>query len=223
MEYDVFTLYSSGDKGCTWNRRNVRFERASAGISFGSFVQFGRDNSAARDGYVYTVAPEVTDTSSLNIVQRPGRIMLLRVPSESIENRSAYEFYAGQDAAGQPTWSSDPSERIAIYEDSDGVGPFPQMTYVPELQRFVYTNQHGNGTDTEGFRSLLTMAEAPHPWGPWHVVFHDVFFPSNERTVFQWNFAPKWFRNSGRDFTLIFTGTESNDSWNTVNGTFEVQ
>ena len=43
-----------------------------------------------------------------------------------------------------------------------------------------------------------------------------------ERTVFQWNFAPKWFRNGGRDFTLIFSGNDANDSWNTVDGTFTV-
>jgi hypothetical protein len=33
------------------------------------------------------------------------------------------------------------------------------------------------------------------------------FFPQIERTVFQWTFAPKWFRNGGRNFTLVFTGT----------------
>lgn len=220
MAYDVFTLYASGDKGCTWTRRSVSFERASEGISFGSFVQFGKDYAAARDNYVYTVATEVTETRAVNIVQRPGRVMLLRVPRDSIENRGAYEYYAGTDASGQPTWTNDPREKMAIYEDSDGVGPFAQMTFVPELGRFVYTNQHGNGTDASGMKSLLTMAEATQPWGPWHIVFHDVFFPSNEHTVFQWNFAPKWFRNGGRDFTLIFSGLDQNDAWNTVNGSF---
>jgi hypothetical protein len=222
MEYDVFTLYSSGDKGCTWSRRNVRFTRAAHGISFGSFVQFGKDNGAAIDEYVYTVAPEVHTTHTLSIVQRPGKIMLLRVPRDSIESSAAYEFYAGADADGRPAWSANPDEKVPIYEDLDGVGPFPQMSYVPGLHRFVYTNQHGNGRNDAGMRSLLTMAEAPHPWGPWHIVYHDVFHPQNERTLFQWNFAPKWFRNDGREFTLIFTGIGSNDSWNTVNGTFEV-
>ena len=222
-EYDVFSLYRSRDKGCTWTQLNVAFEHANTGISFGSFVQFGKDNTAARDDYVYTVAVEVTDTSTLNIVQRPGKIMLLRVPRGAIEDRSAYEFYAGPDSAGQPTWSASPGDKLAIYEDSDGVGPFPQMTYIPDLERFVYTNQHGSGTDNAGMQSLLTMADAPQPWGPWTVFHHDLFFPEIQRTVFQWNFAPKWFRNSGRDFTLIFSGTGSNDSWNTIDGRFATQ
>lgn len=220
QEYAVFTLYRSRDKGCSWTELDTQFQRPRDGISFGSFVQFGKDNAAARDAYVYTVAVEVSDDSALNIVQRPGKIMLLRVPRDAIEDRGAYEFYAGQSSTGEATWSAQSSERLAIYEDSDGVGPFPQMSYVPGLDRVVYTNQHGNGTDAAGMQSLLTMAEAPQPWGPWNVIYHDVFFPEIERTVFQWNFAPKWFGNDGRDFTLIFSGVDGNDSWNSIEGTF---
>jgi hypothetical protein len=72
-------------------------------------------------------------------------------------------------------------------------------------------------------QSRLTLAEAPDPWGPWSLVYKDVFFPQLEASIFQWSFAPKWFANGGRSFTLIFSGTGSNDSWNTVNGTFATQ
>lgn len=221
--YDSFTLYRSRNKGCSWSRLDVRFTRASHGVSFGSFVQFGKDNGAARDAYVYTVAAAVTNASTLDVVQRPGRIMLVRVPVTAIEDRGAYEFYAGLDSSGQPTWSESASRRIPIYEDPAGVGPFPQMSFVPGLDRLVYTNQHGDGRRTSSTRSLLTMAEAPQPWGPWNVFHQAVFFPQIERTVFQWSFAPKWFRNGGRGFTIIFSGINSNDSWNTVDGAFTVE
>jgi hypothetical protein len=221
--YDSFTLHRSRDKGCSWARLEVTFERSTEGISYGSFVQFGRDNALAADAYVYTVATEVTNTESLAIVQRPGRIMLLRVATASIEDRGAYEYYAGQDVTGQPIWSPDPAKKIPIYEDPDGVGTFAQMSYVPGLDRLVYTNQHGDGVSRMGRQSLLTMAEAPHPWGPWSVIFEDLFFPELEHSVFQWNFAPKWFSNDGRQFTLIFSGDGSNDSWNTINGVFRTQ
>jgi hypothetical protein len=221
--YDEFTLYRSNDKGCAWTRLDVTFARASDHISYGSFVQFGKDNGSAQDAYLYTVAPEVTDASALNIVQRPGRIMLLRVPALSIEDRGAYEFFAGLDSTGQPEWSADPADRFAIYEDSDGVGPFPQMTFVPGLDRMVYTNQHGSGAGVEASQSLLTMAEAPHPWGPWTVFFHDRFAPDLEHSVFQWNFAPKWFSNGGREFTLVFSGERASDSWNTIDGVFSTE
>jgi hypothetical protein len=149
--------------------------------------------------------------------------MLLRVPATSIEDRGTYEFFAGLDSSGQPQWSADAANRLAIYEDQDGVGPFPQMTLVPGLDRMVYANQHGSGSGDAGVQSLLTLAEAPQPWGPWHVFHHAQFLPQVELSVFQWNFAPKWFRNGGCDFTLVFSGTGTNDSWNTVDGTFATQ
>jgi hypothetical protein len=221
--YDSFTLYRSTNKGCNWTRLGVSFVRTRDKVSYGSFVQFGRDNTAARDAYVYTVATEIADTSSLLIVQRPGRVMLIRVPAASITDRGTYQFYAGRDSSGEPLWTKNPANRRAIYQDSAGVGPFPQMTFVPGLDRMVYTNQHGNGSNKAGSQSLLTMAEAAQPWGPWHVFHRARFLASSERTVFQWNFAPKWFRNGGRDFTLIYSGIDDHDSWNTINGSFAIQ
>jgi hypothetical protein len=96
---------------------------------------------------------------------------------------------------------------------------------VPGLDRLVYTNQHGDGiarTGPTGWRSLLTMAEAPQPWGPFTVFYRDLFAPTIDQSVFQWNFAPKWFRNGGREFTLTFSGNRVNDSWNTIDGRFTV-
>jgi hypothetical protein len=221
--YEAFTLHRSRDEGCSWTELGVTFTRARDHISYGSFVQFGRDNSAALDAYVYTVATEVTNTNSLDIVQLPGRVMLVRVPAASIDDRGAYEFFAGLDSTEQPEWSTSPADRVAIYEDLDGVGPFPQMTFVPGLDRMVYTNQHGTGSGRAASQSLLTMAEAPQPWGPWAVFHHARFLPGIEHSVFQWNFAPKWFRDGGREFTLVFSGDGSNDAWNTVDGAFTTQ
>jgi hypothetical protein len=39
-------------------------------------------------------------------------------------------------------------------------------------------------------------------------------------TTFFWNFSNKWLSTDGLDFTLIFTGTGANDSWNTIRGRF---
>ena len=218
--YGSFALYRSGDKGCSWNKLDVEFVLATEGVTQGSFVQFGKDNRRARDAYLYSVAVVATELRTLAIVQRPGKIMLLRVPALAIQDRGAYEFFAGLDSTGQPKWTSDSLKKVPIYEDPDGVGPFPQISYVPGLDRLVYTNQHGDGVSDAGFKSLLTMAEAPDPWGPWTVFYRDLFEPQIDHNVFQWSFAPKWFRNGGRDFTLIFSGVGVNDSWNTIDGTF---
>ncbi len=219
--YASFTLYKSTNKGCTWTRLNVQFAHATYGVSFGTFVQYGKDNTFAPP-YVYTMAAAATNTSSNYIVQVPGRVMLLRAPVTALENASAYQFYAGLDGSGQPRWSSNHQDKVPIYQDAAGVGPWPQTSFVPGLNRYVYTNQHGDGSSNTARKSLMTMAEAPNPWGPWTVIFRGVFFPTIERTTSQWNFGPKWFRNGGREFTLIFSGVSTNDSWNTVHGAFTV-
>src|SRR5678816_3485769 len=52
--FDAFTLYRSGNKGCSWARLDVSFTQARDHIGYGSFAQFGKDNRAALDAYVYT-------------------------------------------------------------------------------------------------------------------------------------------------------------------------
>ena len=47
-------------------------------------------------------------------------------------------------------------------------------------------------------------------WGSGHI----------EESTFYWNFPTKWIGESGTNFTLVFTGKNSNDSWNTVRGKF---
>jgi hypothetical protein len=46
--------------------------------------------------------------------------------------------------------------------------------------------------------------------------------PYVEASTFFWNFSNKWLSSDGRDFVLVFTGVGSNDSWNTVHGTFHI-
>jgi len=41
-----------------------------------------------------------------------------------------------------------------------------------------------------------------------------------DATTFWWNFSNKWLSQDGKDFVMIFTGVRSNDSWNTVRGSF---
>jgi hypothetical protein len=41
-----------------------------------------------------------------------------------------------------------------------------------------------------------------------------------EVSTFYWNFTQKWLSANGTRFTMIFTGKNTNDSWNTVAGAF---
>jgi len=76
------------------------------------------------------------------------------------------------------------------------------------------------------------MAQASNIWGPYTEFYRHQFLapsghtPTVDVTLFQWNFAPKWFRNqssSSLDFTMIFTGTGNNDSLNVIDGSFQLR
>jgi hypothetical protein len=227
--YTNFTLYKSLDKACNWTQLNVAFttdvrnpsSTADDEVAYGGFVQFGKDNQSAVDNYVYTVAINPVDTDDVLYVHKPGKIILIRVPRTSIEVRSAYEFFAGLDSGGRPTWSKNAIDKAPIITEPQGVGTFPQIVYVPELKRFVFTNQYGDGTFVQdkqgvehpaGNKALLTMSQATNVWGPYTEFYRDQFvapaghMPRVDTTLFQWNFAPKWFRNK-RDGALDFTMT----------------
>jgi len=148
--------------------------------------------------------------------------MLLRVPAASMENRGAYEFFAGSDTSGQPTWSKDASQATAVYEDPDGVGPYAQMSYDPAVGRFVYTNQHGNGSDASGRQSLLTMARHPGLGGrgPSSIATCSAVRRSSRACPVELRAQVVSRRRT--QFHADFLGTGSNDSWNTVDGAFTI-
>jgi hypothetical protein len=247
--FSTFVLYRSDDNACTWSKLDVAFTAditSSAAnentdkVAYGGFVQFGKGYQSAVDNYVYVVAVRPTPNSGF-FLHVPGQVMLIRVPRESIEDRSAYEFFAGLDANGSPTWTMNATGAKPIVSDAMGVGTFAQITYVPQLKRFVYTNQYGDGSLVvspitgaqipAGGISLLSMAQAKNIWGPYTEFYRQQFVaptahtPAVDTTLFQWNFAPKWFRNqtaNSLDFTMIFTGTGVNDSLNVINGTFQL-
>jgi hypothetical protein len=148
-------------------------------------------------------------------VHKPGEITLMRVRKDRMGDRAAYEFFAGLDGRGRPKWVSRREQRRPVWEDrANGVMRI-SAAYNPGLKRYLLVAEH-----TKRARGNIAIYEAPEPWGPWRTVY----FASNwgadhiETSTFFWNFSPKWWSDGGRSFVLVFTGTGSNDSWNTVEG-----
>jgi hypothetical protein len=208
------TLYKSTNKGATWSSTGVQFTLATHSLIMPTILNFGQDNAGARDGYVYHYTAKANN-SNLQ-VQKPGEIHLMRVPVGSIDQQSAYEFYTSTDPAN-PTWGTF-ADKQPVFTDPDGVGwSTGSVIHVPGLNRYVLTTEH-----TSSSAGNIAMHEAPEPWGPWTQILRETGWGPIQATTFYWNFAPKWFRNGGVDFTLVFTGVSDNDSWNTVDGSFTV-
>ena len=218
--YESATLYRSRDRGASWEPAPWQLSRAD-GLVFPTFLQFGPGYEGARDGYVYVYAPELRNDSEL-AVQRPGEIALLRAPAQRLMERDAYEFYAGLGEDGQPRWSADPALRAPVFRDPAGVGWNASVSYNAGLGRYLLATEH-----SESFRGNLGIFDAAEPWGPWTTVLYENGWDDGgespvgvEPTTFFWNFSNKWASRDGARFTLVFTGIEGNDSWNSVQGVF---
>lgn len=207
-------LAVSHDLGATWALADWAFNK-SQDVILPTFLQFGRDYAGARDAFVYSYSARLHDASGLN-VQDPGQIDLMRVPSDQILNESAWEFFAGISPQGDPIWVSDPADRQPVFEDPNGVGWTVSVSYNEGLDRYVLATEH-----TKSARGNLGVFDAPEPWGPWSTAGYYTDWGSYGRTFF-WNFSNKWLSADGRGFTILFTGKDENDSWNSVSGSFLV-
>ena len=216
--YTEARIHRSTDHGASWTRADWNFP-GSDGITAPTFLQFGRDYQGARDGYVYIYANHVKDASAL-LVQIPGEITLMRVPVDGLMSRDRYEFFMGVDDSGTPAWTKDIQSRVPVFSDASGVGWNCSASYNPGLKRYLLMTEHVSTVNGN-----LGIFDAPTPWGPWTTVLYTDSFgaPHIETTTFFWNFSNKWLSDDGKDFVMIFTGGKSNDSWNSVRGSFVVR
>jgi hypothetical protein len=213
----------STDRGATWRQADWAF-RFEEGLTIPTFLNFGRDYAGARDGYVYSYfiepqwGPESSSTGNHSFdVHKPGHIHLSRAPRAALLERAAHEFFAGRDAAGKPKWSPNVADKQPVFVDPEGVGWNVSVSHHPGLRRCLLATEHG-ATHVGRFG----LFDAPEPWGPWTTVAYEENWGEGhvEVSAFFWSFPTKWLSTDGQRFTMVFTGKNSNDSWNTVNGRF---
>jgi hypothetical protein len=134
------------------------------------FLDYGKNSSKAVDGYVYAYGLDHNWRSQ-------QALYLARVPAHSVQTRSAWEFYAGMDAVGNPDWSRDILHKASVLaddrqlytvmvdatsrtcDDSHRVIAQGGVVYDAPLKRYLFASW-----------SCATHEyyEAPNPWGPWH-------------------------------------------------------
>jgi len=100
-EQEMFSLKENGKR---------HQSREAYPFSFFDFVQNGKDNSAAKDGYVYIYSPEGAATHQLT---------LARVPHDKIGIRSDWQYFTNYDQTNNPQWSNN-------IEDRGNVHTFPK-------------------------------------------------------------------------------------------------
>ncbi len=191
----------STDHAATWNWSAWRFQE----FGYCAFLNFGQNYAGARDDFVYMYAP---DSPSGTI--ETDRIVLTRVPRGQILERTAYEFYAGLNATGEPTWSSAIGDRRPVYEFPGGANRL-DVVYDAGLGRYLMTMRARDRALT-GNPNHFSIYDAPEPWGPWTTVYYtNTFFgepmPAGTQYHGGWDesqhLPSKWIEAGGTAFQLL--------------------
>ena len=198
----------STDHGRSWTFSSDGWDFAEPDGAFSdiAFLTFGRDYQGARAGFVYAYSQDKRASP------KQYDIAMFRVPKDQIMNRSAYQYFAGLDDRGKPSWTRDVAKRKPVFTDPNGVGWGVRVSYHPGLRRYLLTAHH----DESGGWGLF---DAPEPWGPWTTVAYcEKWVDSTFK--FGFTFNQKWMSADGRAAYMVFSGTGIYDSFNVVKATF---
>jgi hypothetical protein len=190
----------SADYGQSWTWADWKFS-----TSFGcpTFLNAGKNYAGARDGFVYLYSADQD-----NAYEPADRMVLARVPKDQVRLRSAYDFFVRLNAHGQPAWSTDITERGAVFT-YPGRCYRSGITYNGALKRYLWVQILPQSRHAEGsrFQGGLGVYDAPEPWGPWTTIYftEDWDVGPGETGCF----PAKWMSADGQSLTYVFSGDDS--------------
>ncbi|WP_211215508.1 DUF4185 domain-containing protein [Agromyces subbeticus] len=145
-EAPAATIAVSHDKGRTWewDRSAPMFDDHV--FTTIMFADFGKDAEHAPEGYLYAYGLDGNWRDSFDdSVPDPVDLWLARVPQDAVQDRSAWEFFAGLDG-DEPRWSDDLAERVAVLHDE-------------RLQHPSNADAHAGGGQTVGAANLSVLSQ----------------------------------------------------------------
>lgn len=217
---------TSTDFGRTWTEtphtpaRPLFGETALQGepVRIGSphFVDFGRDLQHSPDGRAYLAAHGASRGPdarrfAYNSWITGDEIYLVRVRPEpaSMNDASRYEYFAGNDAQGEPVWSTEFARLKPIAAWPDNMGCVT-ITYDAPLKKYLMCVTDGG--NTVGFFNTYLL-ESDRVTGPWRLVSYLKHF--GEQAYFV-NIPSKFIGADGRTLWLCYAANFS-QGWGGVN------
>lgn len=177
-EAPTATIVRSDDLGRTWAWRPEPMFTDHVFTTI-MFLDLGQANGGSEWVYAYGIDGNWR-TSFSKLVPDPTQLFLARVRADRVQDRDAWEFVAGTDAAGAPLWHRDLDARRPVLVDERRHYPRPAfgmtahdftgiaqggVVWNPGLQRYLYSTWS---------EYTFEFYEAPAPWGPWrHFHSHD--------------------------------------------------
>lgn len=166
------TIVKSTDKGATWTSDRSRPMFSDQTCTTVMFLDYGKDNAGSPDGYVYAYGLDHNWRDTFDPDPDPADLYLARVPATSVQDRSAWRFYAGN-SAGTPQWTPDIGQRVSVLHDDHRI--YQNVTTAGRARDLSVISQGGVVYDKPLNRYLYTswteytyeFYEAPTPRGPW--------------------------------------------------------
>ncbi len=193
----------STNKGGFWTPHigNIK-QPMFPGHKFGgpSFVNFGKDNAGARDGYVYAVSSDQWDNGS--------NLRLGRVPSDSIMRREAWEWVCAFDPSGEPAWSYDLDEAVPVLSLHRWLG-MPEMVYLAGIKRYLLFTWRLRKDFSPYDGTDLLAFESPEPWGPFKLAHFEEHWEGKSFNPYCPRLPLKWMEPDGVTGWLQFSGSWS--------------
>lgn len=185
------------DYGKTWKWSTWKFKE----FGYCTFINFGKNYEGARDNYVYTVSHD-----NPNAYKRADRFILIRVPKDQITNRGAYEFFKRFGPDRNPVWTSDITQRGAVFTEPDRCHR-SGISYNAPLKRYIWWQaKYPRGVDGRS-AGMFAIFDAPEPWGPWTTAYYtDNWDVGAGETG---SFPPKWMSDDGKTIYLVFSGDDA--------------
>jgi hypothetical protein len=176
------------------------------------FVDFGRNMQHSPDGKAYLVghgaAPDAPHPRLGAVSWLSGdAVYLTRVAlsTETVNDASQYEFFAGYDAHGAARWTRNFAEIMPMLEWKNHLGSVT-VTYNPGLKKFLMCI--ADGWPSTRMISTIVM-EADDVAGPWRMVTYLRDFGAQGYFV---NIPSKFIQPDGKTFWLCYSANFTN-SW----------
>ena len=166
------------------------------------FVDFGKNMEYSPDGYAYIVGHGTSEFDGVSNWCAGDEMFLARVKPtpETINCKSAYEYFAGLRAGNRPIWSRNFSEIQPVIRWACRCG-LPAITYFPALKKYVAIFCVG-WPDGLGGQYDMWVAESDALWGPWSLVtYWDAFADQ----AYYAQVPSKFVKPDGR-FVLFYSG-----------------
>lgn len=200
-------------------------KQAAYPFSYVDFVQCGKDNSAAKDNYLYIYSPEGAHAHKL---------LLARVLRDKLGVRREWEYFVRHER-DKAIWTRDLRQRGYAHvfpeksRDGNCFGWYswlPSVVWNEGLGLYIMVNggTYGGSNMTSADRDYysawmhtetgsLGLWWSEKPYGPWSQFYYTDYWtvddPANR--TYQPKLSPKWISGDGKEMVLIWSDAMKNN------------